>query len=93
MALGTYPDVSLKAARERRDAAREQLAAGIDPAAQKQCDKQAAKVDPTNTFAAVAELFIEKCRRDGLADATVHKRQWMLGLVQRTLGRSRDGGH
>lgn len=86
LALGAYPDVSLKAARERRDAAREQLAAGIDPAAQKQRDKHAAKVGAANTFAAVAELFIEKCRRDGLADATVRKRQWMLGLVQRTLG-------
>lgn len=86
LALGAYPAVSLKAARDRRDAAREQLAAGIDPAAQKQRDKQAAKIGAANTFAAVAELFIEKCRRDGLADATVRKRQWMLGLVQRTLG-------
>lgn len=30
MSLGTYPDVGLKEAREQRDAARKQLAAGID---------------------------------------------------------------
>jgi hypothetical protein len=31
LALGVYPDVSLKAARERRDAARKLLGEGIDP--------------------------------------------------------------
>lgn len=31
LALGAYPEVSLKAARERRDAARALLAQGIDP--------------------------------------------------------------
>lgn len=31
LALGAYPDVSLKRAREKRDAARRQLADGIDP--------------------------------------------------------------
>ncbi len=30
-ALGTYPDVSLKLARDRRDLARKQIAEGIDP--------------------------------------------------------------
>ena len=32
LSLGVYPDVSLRAARERRDAVRQQLATGIDPA-------------------------------------------------------------
>jgi hypothetical protein len=31
LSLGVYPDVTLKVAREKRDAARQQLAAGIDP--------------------------------------------------------------
>ncbi len=31
LSLGVYPDVSLKSSREKRDAARQQLAAGIDP--------------------------------------------------------------
>lgn len=31
LSLGVYPNVSLKAAREKRDAARQQLTAGIDP--------------------------------------------------------------
>jgi len=33
LSLGVYPDVSLKAARDRRDAARKLLGEGIDPAA------------------------------------------------------------
>lgn len=86
LALGTYPEVSLKQARDLRDIAREQRAAGIDPADKKQRDKQAAKLGAVNTFEAIATKFIEKCRRDGLAETTVRKRQWTLGLVARTLG-------
>ena len=35
LGLGTYPDVSLRQARERREEARKQLADGIDPGAQR----------------------------------------------------------
>lgn len=86
LALGAYPDVGLQAARERRDAARQQLASGIDPAEKKQRDKRAAKIGAANTFHAVATNFIEKCRRDGLAETTLRKRQWTLGLVARAIG-------
>lgn len=41
MAFGVYPDVGLKQAREKRDAARKQLAAGIDPAEVRRATKQA----------------------------------------------------
>lgn len=40
ISLGTYPEVSLAAARERARVAREQVAAGIDPSAVRQSDKQ-----------------------------------------------------
>lgn len=40
ISLGTYPEVSLSAARERARAAREQVAAGIDPSAVRQHDRQ-----------------------------------------------------
>lgn len=39
LAFGVYPDVSLKAAREKRDHARAQLAAGIDPGEAKKAAK------------------------------------------------------
>jgi integrase len=50
LSLGTYPTVTLKMARERRDAARQQLATGIDPAGHRQATKSA----QAETFEAVA---------------------------------------
>lgn len=41
LSLGVYPDVSLKAAREKRDAARQQFAAGIDPGQARRAEKLA----------------------------------------------------
>ena len=41
LSLGVYPDVSLKAAREKRDAARRQLATGIDPGHARKAEKLA----------------------------------------------------
>jgi integrase len=39
LSLGVYADVTLKAAREKRDAARQQLAAGIDPGQARRAEK------------------------------------------------------
>jgi integrase len=39
LSLGVYPDVSLKQARTKRDAARQQLASGIDPSMARQAEK------------------------------------------------------
>jgi hypothetical protein len=57
MALGKYPDISLKDAREARDAARKQLALGTDPMAQRKTDKVAYRLSAENTFAAIARLW------------------------------------
>ena len=54
LALGSYPDVSLAKARDRRDEARRLLADGIDPGAKRKAEKLA-KAD---TFRAVAEEFL-----------------------------------
>lgn len=58
LALGSYPDVSLKAARARRDEARVLIAGGIDPSLQ----RREAKAESTGagTFAAVAEEWISR---------------------------------
>jgi integrase len=52
LALGVYPDVSLKTARDRRDAARAQIADGIDPSQARKATK-AAQSD-ADSFEAVA---------------------------------------
>ncbi|MBM4298416.1 MAG: DUF4102 domain-containing protein [Deltaproteobacteria bacterium] len=41
LSFGVYPDVSLKAARERRDAARKQVADGIDPGEARKAERAA----------------------------------------------------
>lgn len=86
LSLGAYPEVGLKCARERRDEARRLLANGIDPAVQKRRDKHAAMVGASNTFSVVAKAYIAKNQRDGLAEATVQKREWFVRLVERSLG-------
>lgn len=54
LSLGTYPDTSLKDARERRDLARRDLAAGIDPGAKRKAEKATRTALAANTFEAVA---------------------------------------
>lgn len=56
LALGVYPEVSLKDARRKRDEARAQLAQGIDPAAA----RREAEERQASTFRAVAQEWIER---------------------------------
>jgi integrase len=56
LSLGVYPDVTLKQARDRRDAARRQLADHIDPGATRRAEKTA----DADTFEAVALEWFEK---------------------------------
>ncbi len=51
LALGTYPQVTLAEAREKRDQARRLLAGGIDPSEEKKAEKRARQ---GNTFEALA---------------------------------------
>lgn len=78
LSIGTYPEVTLKDARERRDAARKLLAEGKDPSTEKKRAAVAAAISAGNTFKVVAEEFITKRQREGMADATIAKARWHL---------------
>lgn len=54
MSLGTYPEITLKEARERRDQARALVAKGIDPRLQRREEKRAAASEAVKTFEVVA---------------------------------------
>ena len=54
LAIGTYPEISLKDARAARDAARAQLAAGTDPSEYKKLMKTTSLTNSANTFEAIA---------------------------------------
>ena len=71
LGLGAFPDVSLKAAREERDAMRKHVAAKQNPAAVRRAEK-AARAD---TFKAVAEEWLGKCRFE---PATRERAHWMF---------------
>lgn len=60
LSLGTYPDVSLKDARERRDAARKLIADGIDPGVNRKAQKAAGQERASHSFEVVAREWYEK---------------------------------
>ncbi len=60
LSLGTYPDVSLKVARERRDKARTQVAAGIDPGEHRKARKAAKQATQSNSFEVIAREWFAK---------------------------------
>lgn len=84
--LGGWPTISLAEARVRRDEAKKKIAEGIDPALEKKRAKIAAKYAAANTFEAVAEEWLVKCERDGLAPATVDKIRWLLAKAYPVIG-------
>lgn len=75
ISLGTYPDTGLKAARERRDAARKLLETGVDPSEARRAEKASNSQVGTNSFEAVAREW----------HATIHVAQVSSGHAARTL--------
>ena len=60
LSLGVYPEVSLKAARAKRDDARRLLADGIDPSEHRQQSKSALTAKSVNSFEAIAREWFAK---------------------------------
>lgn len=60
LSLGVYPDVDLKTARMRRDAARKLVADGIDPSEHRKAQKAAAADAAENSFEAIAREWYAK---------------------------------
>jgi len=60
LALGTYPDTGLADARDKRDAARKLLAAGIDPGEQRKASKAAGEERAANSFEVVGREWHAK---------------------------------
>ncbi|MBF0098391.1 MAG: integrase arm-type DNA-binding domain-containing protein [Magnetococcales bacterium] len=60
LALGVYPDVPLKLARERRDEARQLLARGVDPGELRKTTKDMDESRTESSFEAVAREWLVK---------------------------------
>ncbi|KVP73989.1 integrase [Burkholderia ubonensis] len=72
LALGVYPAVTLATARKKRDEAREQIAAGIDPGEAKKEARRAAEIAAANSFEAVAREWFDS-QRPGWSDCYAEK--------------------
>lgn len=86
--LGHWPKVGISEARALREAAREQIVQGIDPALVKRYGPAAAKVQivPGNSFRDVTHEWLEKCEREALSQVTLNRIRWLLEKAYPTLG-------
>jgi phage-related minor tail protein len=64
--------------REKRDEARPRLRDGVDPVTERRCEKMAAIYNATNSFGDVAKGYVDKMVREGRADATTTKANWLV---------------
>lgn len=60
LSMGVYPDVTLKAAREKRDEVRRLLTEGIDPSEHRKIQKAAFRERSANSFEVVAREWFSK---------------------------------
>jgi len=77
LALGTYPEVSLAKARQRREMARQRLADGLDPNDEKRRDKLIAASTSANTFEVVARDWLTKTDADRSENTTRKVANWL----------------
>ena len=86
LSLGVWPETTLAEAREKRDAARKQLADGVDPHAERKLKRIRAQLDASITFKAIAEEWVLKITREGRADRTLGKVRWLLDMAYPLIG-------
>ena len=86
LAIGSYPEVSLAQARQARDAARALLAAGKDPSQVKQDRKREEKERRGLTFESQAAAYFDITKKEGRADTTLAKTEWLLDMAVADFG-------
>src|SRR6185312_6791045 len=80
--------ISLAAAREARDEAKRQLAAGKDPLPTR-FDRELAIAQFNDTFRLIASEYMDKMKRERRAQATLSKKEWLLTFAYPMLGDKR----
>lgn len=77
LALGSYPAISLKAARIARDAAKAEKAAGVDPVLARQQEKMRQSLTADNSFKSVALEWYEKQKPHWSASHATRTLSWL----------------
>ncbi len=94
ISFGTYPEVSIKEARRRRDLAREQLARGVDPSAARKKAKAmirhaTSEREKSRLWREIASEYLEFQERAGKAPKTLSKIRSQLRHTYDRLGNMR----
>ncbi|MEL7229756.1 MAG: integrase arm-type DNA-binding domain-containing protein, partial [Pseudomonadota bacterium] len=85
LSFGKFPAVGLADARQKRDEAKAQIAAGIDPSDVVREAKFQKRLSSANTFGAIATEYLAKCEKEGRAANTLTKKRWLLSQASSAL--------
>jgi len=86
LAIGAYPAISLLQARKVRDDARAHIAQGYDPNEAKRDKQMLAHQINECSFAKVSENYVAKITKEGRAEATLVKIDWLMNMAIVDLG-------
>ncbi|MGF7170555.1 integrase [Sphingobium xanthum] len=85
--FGRWPVLTLPEAREQLLEARRLLAKGTDPIEKAKLDKIAKSLAAKNDFQTIANEWLDKIEREGVAPMTLKKARWLVGKTLPALGR------
>lgn len=91
LSIGAYPAIGLSEARAAREAAKKALQDGHDPADSSANDGTSQNSETTGepaatvTFGEIADEYFRKLACEQVSEATMKKKTWLLGLVERRL--------
>lgn len=86
LALGVYPKVSLKEARQKREGARKLLDQGTNPSTYKKLTNGLGSAFTGDSFHDVAEEWLAKMEAEGRSPATLEKMRWLLSFAEPLIG-------
>ena len=86
VALGVYPNVTLKEAREKRANARKLLEKGVNPSAYGKLTRGVGDISAGDSFNAVADEWLKKVAGEGRSEETIGKLTWILNFARPLIG-------
>jgi integrase len=86
IALGVYPEGSLKEAREKRERAGKLLEKGINLSSYGKLTRGVGSISAGDTFETVADEWLKKTEAEGRSENTLEKLRWLLGFAKPLIG-------
>jgi integrase len=86
LALGVYPTVTLKEAREKRANAGKLIEKGINPSTYGKLTRGVGSISAGDTFTTVADEWLRKTEAEGRAAKTLEKLRWLIAFAKPLIG-------